>query len=246
MKDGFMRLTTPISSRVVGRLWLGVFALVCLSVIHAAEALPAKLLEELKDKDFKTREAAQSALLDWALKHRNGTADLLYAQYRHAENPEQRERCFEVLRHLVDEEYHTQGSGFIGIKMLDAVRVRPPGENEDRAAVSISEVLEGMAADQAGLKAGDLVLGMDDAPFKGGSATADLRERVMNLKPGTRVKLQVMRQDKLMDIVVTLGRRPAWSGTPSLENDPAKAAEVEKKARDEYFRLWLMRRALQE
>jgi hypothetical protein len=51
--------------------------------------------------------------------------------------------------------------------------------------------------------------------------------------------LKVLRNDRLMDIEVTLGRRPLIADNPFLQQRPADLEAAEKAAKAAYFRRWL-------
>ena len=76
--------------------------------------------------------------------------------------------------------------------------------DENRGAL-VAEVVDGAPADDAGLKAEDVILEMDGEPIK--DAT-DLRLKVAAKEPGTKVQLKVIRDGKEREITVKLGERP--------------------------------------
>lgn len=95
------------------------------------------------------------------------------------------------------------------------IGVRPQDMNEDLADALgiasnrgsfIQSVQPGEPADQAGLKAGDVVLRVD-----GKEVTPDqtLSFIVANIEPGKRINLDVLRDGKRSVIPVTVGRRPS-------------------------------------
>ncbi|KPK99307.1 MAG: hypothetical protein AMK75_06720 [Planctomycetes bacterium SM23_65] len=71
----------------------------------------------------------------------------------------------------------------------------------------ITRVLEGSAAEKAGLKEGDIVVRADDRDIAG---LGDLREIVRRHEPDDEVTLTVRRGEKELDLKVKLGRRPYW------------------------------------
>ncbi|MBK8976974.1 MAG: trypsin-like peptidase domain-containing protein [Planctomycetes bacterium] len=92
----------------------------------------------------------------------------------------------------------------IGVAMYPAVRgatidTLPPGG----AAVCIEQVLPGLAADRAGLAAGDLLVACDGEPIRDVGA---LHERITWSEPGTHIRLGVVRDGRwLGEIDVELG-----------------------------------------
>ncbi|HWC40643.1 MAG TPA: PDZ domain-containing protein, partial [Actinomycetota bacterium] len=88
--------------------------------------------------------------------------------------------------------------GYLGVNMA------PPASGQDGALVQ--EVVPGSPADKAGLRAGDLVVGID------GQSVADYGElgvRIRGHKPGDKVTLKVVRGGNETTITATLTQRPA-------------------------------------
>jgi serine protease Do len=78
----------------------------------------------------------------------------------------------------------------------------------------VSSVEDGSPAAKAGLKAGDVVLKMDGTEI---GSSLDLSSRVSSMKPGSMAKLEVWRDGKPREIVVSVGEAPV-----------ARTAAVEK------------------
>jgi len=76
---------------------------------------------------------------------------------------------------------------------------------KDTKGVLISQVTENSAADEAGLKRGDVVTEFDGVPV---DSANDFRMRVAMHKPGSKVDLVVLREGKRMDFSVKLAQRP--------------------------------------
>ncbi len=70
----------------------------------------------------------------------------------------------------------------------------------------IAGVLRGSPADRAGVKPGDILMGVDGKRVKDPGAMLNL---VTALKPGAPAKLLIRRQQKDMELTVDVGRRPA-------------------------------------
>jgi S1-C subfamily serine protease len=87
--------------------------------------------------------------------------------------------------------------GFLGLKLM--------GEEGDRGPKIDDVVPDGPAA-KAGVKPGDILLKIGDKAVK---TPPEAVEAARALKPGTKVKLQVLRDGKEKDIEVTVGKPPA-------------------------------------
>jgi serine protease Do len=82
-------------------------------------------------------------------------------------------------------------------ELADALNI--PGRNGAR----VMQVVPGAPAEKAGVKSGDIVLSISDIAVTG---SADLRNRVAAERPGTKIKVKVLRDGKELEIPVTLGK----------------------------------------
>jgi hypothetical protein len=79
----------------------------------------------------------------------------------------------------------------------------------DPSGVAVAKVLPGGPADQAGLKAGDVIVSVAGDIVR---TQADLRQTLGKLKPGKTVDVVVLREGESVTIPVTLGERPGRGG----------------------------------
>jgi C-terminal processing protease CtpA/Prc len=200
--------------------------------------LPAGPFANLKSEDFKTREAAQEDLLKWARERREQAMDEFFLQSRRADDPEVRERCLAVLRELVIEDYLKEGEGYIGIRMRDEF-ANVPDDPRARGVIRVIEVVPDSAAEEAGLELNDLIVSLDGKVWHQEPASAAFGDLVRKMKPGHKVKLDVLRDGKIINVEVKLGRRPLIADSMFF-NDPETDVEaLEKNLKDDYFKRWL-------
>ena len=203
--------------------------------------LPAGPLVNLNSEEFRKRESAQAELLDWARAQREPAMDALLRHSRLAADPEVRERCLAVLRELVNDEYLTDGEGYLGIRMQDEI-ANLAGDPKPRSVIRVIQVIPESAAQLAGLQPNDLIAGLADQVWHEGAVSRLFSEKIRQLKPKTKVTLHVSRDGKLLEIQVTLGRRP-FIADPMLPDGRAVDPEAaERAAKDAYFRRWLERK----
>lgn len=224
-------------SGVITAVWL---MALCADFCFAIQ-LPVGPLADLKSEEFRKREAAQEELLAWSLLQPKAAKDALFQQSRMADDPEVRERCLAILRKLVDDEYSKDGEGFIGIEMRDEELVLP-GNAKSLGVIRVTRVVRDSAAAKAGLQLNDLILGFDNHVWDDKLISLPFREQIRQLKPNSKITLNLMRKGKSLSLPVTLGRRP-----PMVDNLPfgervEDQAAVEQAAKDNYFRHWLERR----
>jgi serine protease Do len=96
--------------------------------------------------------------------------------------------------------------GYLGIS------IRPVDEDtadalglEKNRGEFVARVVAGEAADKAGLKEGDIVLRVDGREV---SPEETLSFIVANIKPGTRIPLDILREGKPLKLTATVGARP--------------------------------------
>ncbi|MHB8753878.1 MAG: Do family serine endopeptidase [Candidatus Acidiferrales bacterium] len=83
----------------------------------------------------------------------------------------------------------------------------------------VGDVTPGSPAAKAGLKRGDIILGLNGEPL---TSYGDLTARVANTAPGTPVQLKIFRDGKTFELPVTLGQLPEGVGGPT--SGPSSAA----------------------
>jgi hypothetical protein len=205
-----------------------------------AEVVPKVILKAMESEDFKERESAQSDLLSWVRKNpKAAVAELLrYSTEGGSSSPEVRERCMQVLRQLAADDFAKEGDGYLGVRMNDRM-VRMPGNQHDRWAVVVIEVVADSAAAKSGLKAGDAIVGLGDQTWEQ-EASKPFSEQIRKHKPGTRVRLSVLRDGGLQEMRVELGRRPADAEQLLLGADPEGQKALEQRAKDAHFQRWLL------
>jgi len=210
--------------------------------IHAAALageLPADLIFGLQAEEFKVREEAQQGLLDWARLDPEARTLLILRQAREAPDPEVRQRSHNVLHALAMDEYLKAGEGFVGIQM-NAIRAQVPGEGaEPREVIVISRVLRGTPAREAGLRVGDMIASVNGRNLAPMDALASFQNTIRALKPGTKASFDVIRNDEILKVDLTLGRRPPEQQPRFFGQEIEDMNDLAKRDQERFFKEWL-------
>ena len=96
--------------------------------------------------------------------------------------------------------------GWIGIESQDITPELAAsfGLARDSGAI-IAGVVRGGPADRAGIKPGDILLGVEGKPV---ATTAEMLNLIAQLAPGQKAKMTVIRKDREATVNVTVGKRP--------------------------------------
>ena len=96
--------------------------------------------------------------------------------------------------------------GWVGVGVQDINKELAESLKLDRTSgVLISQVERGGPADRAGVKLGDVLVAVNDAPVADSIGMLNL---IAALSPGSRARLRLMRERGAIDVTVTVGRRP--------------------------------------
>lgn len=210
--------------------------------IGSAGELPEGLLLDLGNSEFKVREKAQSELLVKARLHPAASTDELYHFSKTSADPETRQRCLEILRHLLTDQYMTEGQGFVGIGRFDKT-VELDGQKEPCNAVLVTSVKRGTPADSAGIQVNDLILALNGTYWKEPTASEIFANQIAALKPGTKITLLVYRKDKKIELDLVLVRRPAGLGNEFIPGQPLDPDRAERDSLEAYIQDWFSRKS---
>jgi serine protease Do len=114
--------------------------------------------------------------------------------------------------------------GWLGVTMARLDPQRAGRLGVPAAGVEVSQVLEGSPAEDAGLHVGDIITALDGKPVHG---MTDLQSRVARSAPGSRLRLEVVRDERRLTVEVTLGERPPLEELAGALVVPALGLTVE-------------------
>jgi len=194
---------------------------------------PQPLIGDLGAEGFAVREKAQEELSEWALQKPEAAIPELLRQMETSVDPEIRARCLEILKGVVIARDY-RGEGYLGIAMQE-VEVKVPGDANSRRGLSISLLMEGSAAELAGLKVGDLIVGIDDQVWQKAGMKDEFPVFIRKIRPGTIIEVKLLVEGKIVGKKVTLGEKPVGVNPSSVEDLEA----ANRGAKELFFRRWL-------
>lgn len=204
-----------------------------------AAEIPQEFLERLKSEEFKIREEAQNGLLTWARIDPGSRVEHVLEQARSAQDPEVRQRTHNVLRALAMDDYLKAGEGFVGIQM-NAIRAEVPGEEGGaREVIVINRVLRDTPAREAGLRVGDMIVSVNGEKLAVDGALASFQDTIRALKPATKTTFGIIRNGDLVEVELTLGRRPPEQQARFFGQGMPDMNELAKLDQERFFREWL-------
>ncbi len=128
-----------------------------------------------------------------------------------------------LIEDLKDDGHVSRGWLGVGLRDLEPALAEQLGIGDQRGAI-VGQVYPGTPAAEAGLRAGDVVTGIDNQSLPNNEA---LIRAVGNHRPGEKVSLNVWRDGKSLSLDVALGERPSRErlergdirGTPSQKSE---------------------------
>ena len=125
--------------------------------------------------------------------------------------------CSNFAKQVADEliDNGSVNRSFIGISMQDIKDTLREQYDVDHG-VLVREVIEGEAAEKAGIKPGDIITEVAGMPVKD---SHELLMAVTKFKPGDKIKLDIVRDGKKMSITVKAGSRSEYYGANDERKD---------------------------
>lgn len=113
-----------------------------------------------------------------------------------------------MLKRVMDELIHSGkiSRGFLGVVLqeIDAKLAKALHLSKPEGALVV-ETTPKSPAEKAGLKSGDVIISYNDTPV---TNTAALRSAVAMMKPGTKITLKILREDKPITLTLEVGTFP--------------------------------------
>ena len=167
------------------------------------------LLAKLSHTSYRVREAAMPELAAYGTNHLQATLRTLHALYNARDtDPEIKGRGLEIMKGLVFSEIYNRPKGFLGINLMRSV-VELPDKRVGATILVSSTLREGMAQ-KHGLATGDHIIALDDMAIGKNTSNAHFISYVQSKRPGTKIKLIVLRELKQIELTIPLGQTPDY------------------------------------
>jgi len=216
------------------KIWvLSAAHLISMAIFALGGEVPESVIEGLSSESFKERELSQTELLAWAEEGGKAEISSIYSLSKNSDDPEVSQRCLKVLKELSDQDYLSDGQGYLGIGMEEKV-VNLAGDDKPRICILITRVVADSPADLSGMRPGDLITELD------GEATVasnEFMQKIANSKPLKVVVLTIKRKNEnSQEVEVRLGKRPV-ENLSGINLEDLKL--LDRRAREKHFNMWL-------
>jgi serine protease Do len=128
----------------------------------------------------------------------------------------------QVMDQLVKNGKVTRGYMGAYLQPIDEKLAQQFGLKDERGAL-VAKVESGKPADKAGIKVGDVIIGLNGQPVESPNA---LTVEVVQQAPGSTVTLDGIRDGKPIKFSVTLGSRPTDGATSGDDSNPSSKGET--------------------
>jgi serine protease DegQ len=112
--------------------------------------------------------------------------------------------------------------GWIGVEPQDVTPAIAESFGLAQKGTIVAGVLQGGPADKAGIKPGDVLLDVNGEEI---TDTTRLLNVIAQIKPGTDAKVHLMRKNKEMQLLVTIGKRPPPPKQASTDDENSQSDE---------------------
>lgn len=130
-----------------------------------------------------------------------------------------------LVKKIVDDfkEFGTVQRGYVGVSFREVDEsIRKEYKIDDIQGLYVFDVVKGGAAEEAGIKTGDIITKVEGKTIY---SSSDLQERVARLNPGDKLKMTYKRDGKEREVAVTLKAQESKKSAASEEVN-ASATEI--------------------
>jgi C-terminal processing protease CtpA/Prc len=173
---------------------------------------PTTAIRQLGAAKFADREAAERNLLKLAEAGAEPVLKACAQAYRQSTDPEVRHRLKDVLEQLVEKHLFRLPRGFLGVQINNVFigeggRLVVNGTDIPPRAVWVGNVVPDSGAAKAGMQANDVIIAVNGKVWEGDGPTGFTRH-IQTHRPGTKLTLTVLRDNRTNELAATLGELP--------------------------------------
>jgi hypothetical protein len=195
-----------------------------------------RLIAALSSPHFVERQGAKESLIDVG----PGAFLALRDARNRTDDHEVRLLIEEVFQTAYMNDHLLDRNGFLGVRQGYRFLAHDDDPRIPRGGlgVTVDQVLPGLAADQHGLRSGDVITAVDGAPIPptGLRSENSFAEQIRRRGAGTLVTLTVLRGQGQMELPVVLGRRPLDNYIPGDGDENISYEAIERAQRQ--FEAW--------
>lgn len=217
-------------------LVLGLGGLIFLCSGVSAE-VPEALVGKLADPQFDERDKAEADIADWVQEDVEGRIPDILTELERVDDPEIQARLTSILKQFSDRDYLRSGSAYLGIHMGQVVMIELD-ENKQAMGIPIEAVMPNSPAASVDLLPNDVIESLDGVGWNERDAAAKFASSVSAMKPLTEIELKIRRDGEVLEVRVTLGKRPIQN----LAMADGRLDELDEAARERHFEKWLDQR----
>lgn len=197
-------------------------------ILKAGEERPSRaevaaVVEKLGAAGLEAREGAQRRLEVWTEAYPRFMLDALVEAYAEVRDVEVELRLREVLRPPAMLYLFNGAPGFMGVN-LEAQNLE-----DGRKGIGLRNIHPGLAADKAGLRAGDVVVSLEGRTFEEMGGVPGFSDTIAASAPGSLVEMAVRRGEREFSVRVKLVVRP----------EHLRRSSSRRQDRQKQFQAWL-------
>jgi C-terminal processing protease CtpA/Prc len=159
------------------------------------------LARQLSDPDWPVRQQATDRLAEFG----EPVIGALVPIFRDCDDLETRLRIRRIAQRVFVRARLDEAGAFLGVRQRWTA---DPREGGGQPGILIAEALPDTAAERAGLRAGDLITGVEGRPIAALGGAQAFSDLIASRKPGSRLVLEVLRDGQTEQVSATLTSRP--------------------------------------
>lgn len=163
-----------------------------------------ELLDQLGSNNFEKRESADANLREMGMP----VMPYLTERFEASEDLETRLRVQRVIEHVYFWDHVFSKNAFLGIQHVEYSNPADGRLGDGEAGIEIRNIIEGTSAERAGLKRGDLIIGVDGQRLGSDINRTTFADMIRTKRPGDPMEFLIYRGAEMQTYEINLGHRP--------------------------------------